>query len=165
MREFKLLNLSIFYKEDNELKLVKEDIIARRTIMGNYKEIITGIKFRPRNLNESVFANHSSVEVLNLGDSTFAELRSKEWSAHNYCVKAIKKYGFVFVLNKENNDFGNLRVARLSDASSYGKDFDYTKLYALSYTYNHTSKGYYKQDKKEIKKNYKKIKKELKKKK
>lgn len=170
MREFKLLNLSVFYEEDNELKLVKEQIIARRTIFGSYKEIITGIKFRPRNLDEGIFKNYymfTSHELAHpvdvFGDSDAPlwaqmshnndpiNMKYTEDLAHDYCVKAIKKYGFAFILNYKNNDFNNLRNANLSDASSYGKDFDSTKFYKLVDTYNYTRKRYYKQDKKTIK--------------
>ena len=169
MREFKLLNLSVFYEEDNELKLVKESIIARGTFFGNYKEIVTGIKFKPRCLNEEVFFKYYKynsfsftrpVDVFDEKDKPlWAKMSPKsenklllaEKLAHNYFGRLIKKYGFVFVLNYKNNDFNNLRIANLGDASSYKKTLYSTKFYDLIDTYNHDSKRYYKQDKAKIK--------------
>ena len=170
MREFKLLNLSIFYEEDNELKLVRQDIIARRTIFGNYKEIVTGIKLRTWNLNEEIFLNYykrTSNELRHPVD-IFGDLDAPLWAtmakknppidmkfsedlAHDYYSELIKKYGVAFVLNYRNNDFRNLRIVSIPVASSYREDFYSTKFYELIDMYNRTSKRYYKQDKKTIK--------------
>ena len=157
MREFKLLNLSIFYECDNELKLEKEQIIAQKTIFGNYKEIVTSIKFKPRYLNEDVFLkyyDHNSYEIPTPHDnlSNFIELEKSGEKTHNYYGRLIKKYGFAFVLNYENNDFNNLRIANPADASSYGENFDSTKFAELIKTYNDDTirTNYYRQDKRKI---------------
>lgn len=176
MNRYKKATLSIIYEnlsKPNKLELKKESIIVKKTIFGRYKDISSGIKFKPTTLkDEIVMDNYPSYSntitrpfggrsldslppIILIGPSGEVDLNHSEMKIYDKLINSIKTRGFTFILSDNNNDFSHLRTPTPQEVESYLNSVHASCFHQMLIKYN-------KEDKKNIKKAIKVYKKGIK---
>ena len=114
MNRYKKATLSVIYENvsnPKKLELQKEEIIVKKTIFGRYKDISTGIKFKPTTLEDELiqtkYPSYSSAITkpfggrnkdnlplaVIIGPSGEVKLSISEMIIYDKCINSIKSHG------------------------------------------------------------------------